>query len=38
MKECKPLLLGGNWLALKGKGALAQNRRRKAIESLTKME
>mmetsp|Transcript_40791 Transcript_40791/g.100773 ORF Transcript_40791/g.100773 Transcript_40791/m.100773 type:complete len:229 (-) Transcript_40791:108-794(-) len=32
------LLLGGNWLALKGKDALAQNRRRKAIESLTKEE
>lgn len=32
------LLVGGNWIALRGKDALAQNRRRKAIAELTKDE
>jgi len=32
------ILLSGNWLALQGQAALAQHRRKKAIEGLTKDE
>jgi len=32
------VLVGGNWIALRGKDAIAQNRRRKAIADLTKEE